>query len=236
MRSQYKNLDAATKNVDPRKQLQPSQYISFEGIEKDGPRILFVGNSITLHGVLPEIGWLNNWGMAASAKEKDYVHLCYAHIQKKYPEASFCICQAAVWERSYKTGTEFFPQFQNARDYDADLIILKLSANTYPKDYDETLFTEQFAKLVDFLNKSGKAKVIVCTEFFMHPARDAFIRFASNRNYPLCDLSDLGSMNEMKAIGLFEHSGVAAHPGDLGMQTIAKRICAVVDTITLQVR
>lgn len=232
MNTQYANLTAATKTVDPRKQLQPSQYVSFEGIEKGGPRILFVGNSITLHGVLPEIGWLNSWGMAASAKEKDYVHLCYAHIQKKYPDASFCICQAAVWERSYKTGEEFFPEFQSARNYDADLIILKLSANTRPEEYDEALFTEQFGKLVDFLNKNGTAKVIVCTEFFMHPARNAFIRFASDRGYPLCDLSDLGSRKEMKAIGLFKHDGVAAHPGDLGMQTIAERICAVLDTLT----
>ena len=46
---------------------------------KKGPRVLFVGNSITLHGPRPQIGWTNNWGMAASARDKDYVHL----LQKK---------------------------------------------------------------------------------------------------------------------------------------------------------
>ena len=46
---------------------------------KKGPRVLFVGNSITLHGPRPQIGWTNNWGMAATARDKDYVHL----LQKK---------------------------------------------------------------------------------------------------------------------------------------------------------
>ena len=36
-----------------------------------GVRIVFLGNSITLHGASPEIGWNNTeYGMAASAAKK----------------------------------------------------------------------------------------------------------------------------------------------------------------------
>ena len=41
-------------------------------------KVLIYGNSIALHGPLAKIGWTNNWGMAASAPEKDFAHLVVA--------------------------------------------------------------------------------------------------------------------------------------------------------------
>src|SRR6478736_813612 len=48
-------------------------------------RILFLGNSITLHGPSPSIGWTGNWGMAASTESRDYAHVLAARI----PGATF---------------------------------------------------------------------------------------------------------------------------------------------------
>ena len=43
-------------------------------------QVLFPGNSITLHGPAPDIGWTGNWGMTASSQDKDYVHRLTAEI------------------------------------------------------------------------------------------------------------------------------------------------------------
>ena len=218
-------MEQLSKNtVESANQLKNKGSVYFENTDGKGIRVMFVGNSITLHGYKPEIGWFGKWGMAASAKELDYAHLCMKEILTIDKEASFCICQVSEWERTYTTGETQFHLYDDARDFDADIIIMRAVENCPADNVDNTVFRNQLHKLLCYLNPNNKAKFIITTGFWKHPTDDAIREYAAEYNLPLSELGDLGELDEMKAIGLFEHSGVANHPGDAGMKAIADRI------------
>ena len=100
-------------------------------------RVLFVGNSITLHPKAPEIGWNHEWGMAASAPEKDYVHILISKIREKNPDAAFCIAQVSEWERGFMQGEEHLSKYQGAADFGADIIIVRMIENCPFQDFDD---------------------------------------------------------------------------------------------------
>jgi hypothetical protein len=214
----------AKNTVSAKGQLAESEYVKFDNPDGTGVRILFVGNSITLHGVRPEIGWHHAWGMAASAKETDYVHRVSRAVREKDPDAAFCICQVANWERQYLNGSQTLHLYQAARAFDADIIILRCIENCPAQAFDGEVFQKELDSLLHYLSNQKTPRVLVTTGFWRHPGDTALEDYATKNGHPFIPLSDLGENEKMKAIGLFEHSGVANHPGDLGMQTIADRI------------
>ena len=219
------NYSQMQKNtVKAENQLKVSEYVRFINPDGKGKRIMFVGNSITLHGVKEEIGWSIECGMAASKPQNDYVHIVMDKVNERLNDAAFCICQVAAWEKEYKNGKANLHLFEKARDFDADIIIMRFVENCPGDNFSSDTFKNEYDALLKFLNKSGKAKPIITTGFWRHPADSAIIEYAELSGLSLVELGDLGEKDEMKAIGQFEHAGVANHPGDLGMKNIAERI------------
>lgn len=190
---------------------------------KKGPRVLFVGNSITLHGPRPQIGWTNNWGMAATARDKDYVHLLQKKIAAAQPDAQCCLLQVAgTIERSfYNADWSCEKQFKWAREFKPDVIVMFFGANV-PGGYDrgEMKPARTFGEAVDafrtYLDPDGKALVLMSQGFYKRPKLDAEKEAVAKKHGDVfVRMEDLWDNKEAH--------GKYNHPGDHGMALIADR-------------
>lgn len=187
-------------------------------------KVLFFGNSITRHEPNAEIGWHGDWGMAASSKDKDYVHLVVAELDKKYGKVDYCIAQGAMWEWEYRRTEEVLKEYYSAlKSFNADIVVIRIGENITAKKHLEVSCEPYFAKAVDFLAE-GAEKVVITDMFWYSVYNDCFRNVCEQKGYTFCHLTDLEEDERTMALGLFEHKGVAGHPGDFGMKCIADRI------------
>lgn len=206
--------------VSAENQTVNSSELYYLGNEHAKTRILVVGNSITRHGPKKDIGWEYDWGMAASAPEKDYVHRLFSMLKKDGQDVYMRIRQCSFWETHFAE-RNMLSNYDDDRAFRANIVIYRLGENV--AESDKPFFRENAEKFIRHI--SGKGKVIMTTCFWKNEIVDDGIRSMAEENgYSLIELGDLGDDPEMKATGLFWHSGVAAHPGDKGMEEIAERI------------
>jgi lysophospholipase L1-like esterase len=196
-------------------------------------KVLFLGNSITLHGPAPAIGWTGNWGMAASKQEKDYVHLLTADITKSTGvQPKIMVKNIARFERNYNS-FDFVKELSQELDFVPDIVIVAIGENTTePKtDKDRVEFAAAFARLLDILKQHGQPAIFVRSSFWPSVTKDGIMQKASNdAGAMFVDISALGvdKSNAASSERQIEHAGVAAHPGDNGMRAIAEAIFAAI--------
>ncbi len=218
------NINYESKNtVDSKGQV--SQYVYFDGDMDGSPRVLIMGNSITRHSPLPEIGWYGDWGMAASSRELDYAHQLMAKIRQRCPRAVFCVVQGALWERSYR-GLDFDSYYAEAKDFCPDIIVTAISANIPDAEFECDAFVKGMGEFHDYFGMTRLGAKLVQTSSFFNNERksEAIKKYVTGRGGRYVYISDLPSDSSNLAIGLFEHDGVAHHPGDKGMREMAERI------------
>lgn len=188
-------------------------------------KILHLGNSLTLHGPAPHIGWTNNCGMAASSPEKDYVHRLRVKIEERGIAVEEMIDNMADFERRPESLTA--ETVKPYLDFQPDVIVLRMCENV-PGDQ-RAAFAEGYNRLIGLLNPSGSAAVFCTGAFWSAPDVDKMIQNAADsRGATFLSLVELQE-DRYRAIGLFEHAGVAAHPGDEGMEAIADLIFSAME-------
>ncbi len=188
-------------------------------------RILFLGNSITRHMPKPEIGWVHDWGMAASSLENDYVHVMLKELTQKYGSVDYCICSLSKWEREY-WNNDILEEYKAAKEFDADVVIVRIAENVWGvrDKLEEIPLAPYWENMIHFFSPQH-AKILVTDDFWSWKTIDDPIHEVAKRNgYKLIKLGDIGAKDENKALGCFKHEGVAIHPNDKGMYEIAMRI------------
>ena len=205
--------------VSAKNQMIHSSELSFLGNENAKTRILVVGNSITRHGPSKEIGWERDWGMAASAPEKDYVHRLFAMLTENGQDVLMRIHQCADWERSFlQEGV--LSNYDDDRAFNADVVVFRLGENVAGED--RPLFKEPMKKFIEHICPNGK--VVYTTCFWECPILDKAIQEVAKERGEVCVDGGFARDEKNMALGQFEHSGVAMHPSDAGMEEIAKAI------------
>jgi hypothetical protein len=196
-------------------------------------KILFLGNSITLHGPKADIGWTGNWGMAASAEEKDYVHLVASGIAQHTGTApKIMVKNIADFERNYAS-FDVDGQMKDLFAFDADLVVLAIGENVpgLGTEDDKARFKAGVLKILRGLLAKRHPLVVVRSSFWADAAKDQMLSQACQEIGGLfVNAGPIGqdASNVARSERPFKHDGVAAHPGDKGMKAIADAIVKAV--------
>jgi len=183
--------------------------------------VLILGNSIVRHMPKPDIGWYGDWGMAASVKDSDFVHLLIRDIHQVDPSVVVKFGNIADFERNFDT----YPLANLDSLRNPDLLIMKISENVDDKKATEGNFTNYYDKLVKYILPDDQAVKVIVDGFWAKDNVNRLIEeYAAKKKYPFVSVTDLSRDSTNMAIGKFEHKGVAAHPSDKGMRMIEQRI------------
>lgn len=193
-------------------------------------RILFVGNSITLHPLKPEIGWDKLNGMAASSKENDFAHQTLeilgideknAYIRNFYPfETDPDVAESHV--RSLEPVFAHHPA----------VTVLQLGDNVqfvWRRPWQVVniyRFWEGYGALATAAAKNS-GKLICLSTWWRSKIKDYVIRHHCEANggdyvYIGDILTDPSNPDTKRQD--YAHAGVDAHPKDYGMLKIAERV------------
>jgi hypothetical protein len=201
--------------------------VMFHGVKAN--RVLFLGNSITLHGPAPHIGWSGNWGMAASAKDRDYVHLVLKAIAKaagREPES--LVANIADFERRFDT-YDIESGLKRELAFKPDLVIVAIGENVpaLTSAPARAAFKASMTRLLRKLKQNSDPVIVVRSCFWQDRAKDTILKQACEEvGGVFVDIGALGKIeaNAARSERKFSHAGVAGHPGDRGMKAIADAI------------
>jgi alpha-galactosidase len=164
--------------------------------------------------------------MAASAPEKDFVHLVVAGLESKNGKKADCrIRNIAALERNFTTNVSTVAEIAADAKWRPDYVVVAIGENAKGVNESTAAAYQKFLADIARPFAEGGARVVMRSPFWQNPVKaECTAKAAAEVGATYVDAGPLCRKAENKAIGLFSHRGVANHPGDLGMRRIADLI------------
>ncbi len=192
-----------------------------------------IGNSITQHGKCSY--WWNEIGMAASREEKDYFHLVTRWLSAQHKQVFSLAYNFAVWEVQSHDRSQLLKTLDAKLNPKIHLITIQLSENAN----DLSTFSEDLTELIAYVHaRCPQARLLLIDDFWDSRKSAIKAQVAAQAHIDFISLDKIrNDKNAQCGIGTVvfgddgtshkvEHTGVATHPGDVGMQYIADSIIA----------
>jgi hypothetical protein len=196
--------------------------------------LLFMGNSITRMDSIPQFGWLQSNGMAATALDSDYVHVTLRLLDERGIRANAVIgdrdCEICDGEVDAHAETAR----RHVLQYRPLAVVVQLGENATPAEVDGGQLTEQYRRLLQGLTDAG-AKRIYALSVWDDTSLTAPKTFAVRRairEFPDVRFLDLTDIPKQPGVygdsSQYENPAVLWHPGNAGMRLIGERVAEAI--------
>jgi hypothetical protein len=185
---------------------------------------------MALHPPASELGWKNEFGMAASAPEKDFAHLVVSGIEARTrKKADYRIRNVYEMEKGFLTGYDIAKSQAEDISWKPDYVVIALGENI--SDFKDAGEEEAWGQALYDLGKAYKdantnAQIVYRSVFWANETKHRLAKGAAYKlGVAFADLGSRGNERRMQAHDFgYWHGGVACHPGDAGMAMQAEII------------
>lgn len=197
--------------------------------------ILFIGNSITLHGPA-EFWWGNYWGMGATSADLDYVHqTVYAMGYSSYDVMSM-----RNWEMKDARNRDLNILDSYVANYDYNVVVIFLGENAKGR---EAHFGEDLVSMMKYIRAfNPDVKIVLMDNFWKYDDIIAAKKKAAQEaGATYCSLSDLWNVSKYQLytgqlvtcdeVEYEVDSFVAGHPNNSGMAAISEKLVATLQSL-----
>jgi hypothetical protein len=196
--------------------------------------ILFIGNSITIHDYA-DYWWSDNRGMAATERNKDYVHLTVSGLRNfQNKPVNYSTVFFRTWETLAHDRAETYDIIDNYLNDKLNVVVVQLGENVS----DTSTFESDYKYLLEHISSNAQnAEIVTIGDFWEDKTKDSIKKnVAAELNLKYVDLFEIQDNPSYQAglgtkvkgedgkMHTIEHEGVAKHPGDNGMAWIADHL------------